>query len=311
MVPFDSLQRLPQMTADISKSAPQRVAPTGFIFLGIVTLGGGINWPVQKLLLAEWPPMAARGFSGLAGAIVLVLIAVAFRQSMRVPRNVWPRIIGSGFLNITLWVIMMGYALTILPASEAAILAYTMPVWTVLLAWPVLGERLTLMRVGAMVMALTGIAVLAGASPPEASAAKLPAYALALASAVAYALGTIFLKRYPIAMPPLASASWQLAAGCLPVAILGLVFERPDIAALTVIGWGALAYNAFIQQSLGFVCWLAALHRLPASVAAIGTLFVPIVGVLASAYVLGEPLGAPQIAALALTVGGVILAVRS
>ena len=76
------------------------------------------------------------------------------------------------------------------------------------------------------------------------------------------------------------------------------MFERPDIAALTVIGWGALAYNTFIQQSLGFVCWLAALHRLPASVAAIGTLFVPIVGVLASAYVLGEPLGPAQIAAL-------------
>jgi drug/metabolite transporter (DMT)-like permease len=299
------------MTADLSKSAPHRVAPTGFIFLGIVSVGGGINWPVQKLLLAEWPPMAARGLSGLVGALVLVLIALAFRQSMRVPRGVWPRIIASGFLNITTWVIMMGYALTVLPASEAAILAYTMPVWTVLLAWPILGERLTLMRVGAMAMAIAGIVVLLGGSPPEASAAKLPSFVLALASAFTYALGTVFLKRFPIAMPPLASASWQLGTGCLPVAVLGLVLERPDIAALTVIGWGALAYNAFIQQSLGFFCWLAALHRLPASVAAIGTLFVPIVGVLASAYALGEPLGPAQIAALGLTVGGVILAVRS
>ena len=68
MVPFDSLQRLPQMTADISQERAATIAPTGFIFLGIVSVGGGINWPVQKLLLAEWPPMAARGLSGLCAA---------------------------------------------------------------------------------------------------------------------------------------------------------------------------------------------------------------------------------------------------
>jgi drug/metabolite transporter (DMT)-like permease len=299
------------MNAETSKSGPSRAAPTGFIFLGLVSLGGGINWPVQKLLIGEWPPMAARGLSGLAAALVLALLALALRQALRVPAGAWLRILVSAFLNIAVWVIMMGYALTILPASEAAILAYTMPVWTVLLAWPILGERLTLKRVLAMIMAFAGIVALFGGATPAANMAKLPAYALALASAVAYALGTIYLKRFPIPMRPLPSASWQLGAGCLPVAILGLVFERPDIAALTVVGWSALAYNAFLQQSLGFACWLAALHRLPASVAAIGTLFVPVIGVLASAYALGEPLGAAQLAALGLTVGGVLLAVRS
>lgn len=299
------------MTAVQNKSAPSRAAPTGFIFLGIVSLGAGINWPVQKLLLAEWPPMAARGLSGLVGAAVLAVIALAVRQSMRLPQGMGLRVIGSAFLNITSWVIMMGYALTILPASEAAIIAYTMPVWTALLAWPVLGERLTVLRVVAMAMAFAGIVALLGGSPPQASAGKLPGYALALATAFTYALGTVFLKRFPIAMPAIASASWQLAAGCLPVAVLGLVIERPDIALLTVVGWSALAYNAIIQQSLGFVCWLAALSRLPASVAAIGTLLVPVIGVLASAWALGEPLGAAQIAALAFTLGSVILAARA
>jgi drug/metabolite transporter (DMT)-like permease len=299
------------MTAETHKSAPQTIAPTGFIFIGIMSLGAGINWPVQKLLLAEWPPMSARGLTGFTGALVLALIALAFRQGMRVPHGMWPRLIVSALLNITSWVIMMGFALTILPASEAAILSYTSPLWTVLLAWPLLGERPTVVRIIALVVAFAGIVALLGGNTPEASLAKLPGYLLALATAVTYALGTIFLKRFPTPMPPVASASWQLGLGCLPVVTLGFLFERPDVAALTIVGWSALAYTIIIQQCVGFVCWLAALQRLPASVAAIGTMLVPIIGVLAAATALGEPLGPAQIAALAFTVGSVALAVRS
>ena len=299
------------MTAETIKSAPHKIAPTGFIFLGIMSIGSGINWPVQKILLAEWPPLSARGTCGLAAAFVLAGIAFALRQRMQVPRAVWPRLIIASVLNITVWVIMMGYALTILPASEAAIIAYTSPMWTALLASPLLGERLTPGRMLAVVMAFVGIVSLLGGSGFDANVAKLPGYVLARISAVTYAFGTIFLNRYPITLPPVASASWQLGIGCLPVAVVGLLLERPDIAVLTVVGWSAVVYNIIIQQSVGYVCWLAALNRLPASVASIGTMFVPIVGVLTSAWALGEPLGAAQIAALVLTVGAVLLAVRS
>jgi drug/metabolite transporter (DMT)-like permease len=299
------------MTAETIKSAPHKIAPTGFIFLGIMSIGSGINWPVQKVLLAEWPPLSARGTCGLAAAFVLAGIAFALRQRMQVPRALWPRLIIASVLNITVWVILMGYALTILPASEAAIIAYTSPMWTALLASPLLGERLTPGRMIAVVLAFVGIVSLLGSGSFDANVAKLPGYVLALISAVTYAFGTIFLKRYPVLLPPVASASWQLGIGCLPVAVAGLLLERPDIAVLTVVGWSAVIYNIVIQQSVGYVCWLAALHRLPASVASIGTMFVPIVGVLTSAWALGEPLGAAQIAALVFTVGAVLLAVRS
>lgn len=299
------------MTAETIKSAPHAIAPTGFIFLGVMTIGSGINWPVQKILLAEWPPLSARGTCGLAAAFVLAAIAFAIGQRLQVPRAAWPRLIIASILNITTWVIMMGYALTILPAGEAAIIAYTSPMWTALLASPLLGERLTVRRMMAVVLAFVGIVALLGGSSFDANVAKLPGYVLALLTAITYAVGTIFLKRYPIALPPVASASWQLGIGCLPVAVVGLLLERPDIAVLTVMGWSAVVYNIIIQQSVGYVCWLAALHRLPASVAAIGTMFIPIVGVLTSAWALGEPLGAAQVAALVLTVGAVLLAVRA
>jgi drug/metabolite transporter (DMT)-like permease len=66
-----------------------------------------------------------------------------------------------------------------------------------------------------------------------------------------------------------------------------------------------------VQFCVGYVCWFAALARLPASVAAIGTMVVPVIGVVASALVLHEPLGIGQIAALLFTLSGVVLATRS
>ena len=66
-----------------------------------------------------------------------------------------------------------------------------------------------------------------------------------------------------------------------------------------------------LQFCTGYVCWFAALDRLPASVASIGTMAVPVIGVTVSAAALHEPLGIGQIAALVLTLAGVALATQS
>jgi drug/metabolite transporter (DMT)-like permease len=97
----------------------------------------------------------------------------------------------------------------------------------------------------------------------------------------------------------------------LPVFAYSLAYERPDPAALSTFGWSAIVFNILIQQCAGYACWLAALHRLPASVAAISTMVVPIGGVLVSAAWLHEPLGPFQITALICVVLSVALAVRS
>lgn len=112
-------------------------------------------------------------------------------------------------------------------------------------------------------------------------------------------------------LPPLTSAVWQILIGCLPVAVVGLLIEQPHFMALTPLGWTLFGYSIVVQFCVAYACWFAALQRLPASVAAIGTLLVPVIGVLASAAALGEPLGVAQIAALGLTIAGVVLASRS
>ncbi|QWG21456.1 DMT family transporter [Bradyrhizobium sediminis] len=292
-------------------AARASITPAGLLFLAITSVGWGFNWPVTKYLLSELPPLTLRGFTGVIGACLLAALALLRRQSLKVDRALWPRLMLAALLNVTGWMVLMGLALLWLPASEAALIAYTMPVWASVLAWPVLGERPTVLRTIALVMAFAGLAAIMGGNGITASAEKLPGIVMALGGAIGFALGTVLAKKYPLQMAPIPAAAWQIGLGCFPIAIVGLLIETTHVAAITPLGWWLLFYSTVIQFCIAYVAWFAALARLPASVAAIGTMAVPVIGVVASAVALHEPLGPGQIAALIFTLAGVVLATRS
>jgi drug/metabolite transporter (DMT)-like permease len=291
--------------------AKVRMAPIGIVLLIATSIGWGINFPIMKNLLTEWPPLSARGLTGAVGALALAAIAIQRRQKLSVPRRLWLRLLLVSVLTITSWVAFMGLALLWLSASEAAILSMSVPVWAAIFAWPVLGERFSVLRGIALAVAMSGIAVLIGGDGLNASLDKWPGILCVTFGAMSVALGTVLTKHFPLAMPPISLAAWQLWIGCLPVVAVGLWIEHPDVHALSSVGWLSLAYMTFIQFCLSYVCWFAALERLPAGTASIGTLLVPVVGVLASAAMLHEPLGAREIGALVVTLAGVAVALKA
>jgi len=280
------------------------------MFLAITSVGWGFNWPVTKFLLGELPPLTLRGSTGVIGAALLAVLALIRRQSLAVEARLWPRLVLYAALNVTGWMVLMGLALLWLPASQTALIAYTMPVWASLLAWPVLGERPTLLRTIALAMAFAGLAAIMGGNGLSTSKEQLPGIIMALGGAIGFALGTVLAKKYPILMPPIPAAAWQIGLGCLPITIVGLLIETTHLERLTTVGWWLLVYSTVIQFCIAYVSWFAALARLPASVAAIGAMAVPVIGVVASAIALHEPLGPAQIAALLFTLVGVVLATR-
>ncbi len=292
-------------------TARARIAPAGLLFLAITSVGWGFNWPVTKYLLSDVPPLTLRGGTGVIGALLLAALALIRRESLTVDGGQWPRLILAAFLNVTGWMVLMGLALLWLPASEAALIAYTMPVWAAMLAWPVLGERPTVLRTIALVMAFAGLAAILGGNGLVASTAKMPGIIMALGGAIGFALGTVLAKRLPLKLPPITAAAWQIGIGCFPIALAGLAIETTHLERLTPFDWSLLFYATVIQFCVAYVSWFAALARLPASIAAIGTMAVPVIGVMASAIALGEQLGPGQIAALVLTLAAVVLATRS
>lgn len=287
-----------------------RIAPAGLMFLAITSIGWGFNWPVTKFLLGELPPLTLRGVTGVLGAVLLAALALVRGDSLKIAAEIWPRLVTAAILNVTGWMVLMGLALLWLPASEAALIAYTMPVWASLIAWPVLGERPTVLRTIALVMAFAGLASIMGGNGFAASEAKLPGIIMALCGAVGFAVGTVFSKKYPIHLPPITAAAWQIGIGCLPISIVGLLIETSHLDKVTPVGWWLLVYSTVVQFCIAYVSWFAALSRLPASVAAIGTMAVPVIGVVASAIALHEPLGPGQIASLIFTLAAVVLATR-
>ena len=167
------------------------------------------------------------------------------------------------------------------------------------------------MHTVALMMALAGLAAIMGGNGVQASMEKLPGIIMALTGAIGFAVGTVLSKKAPIKLPPIPAAAWQIGLGCTPVALAGLLIETSHVDGVTGLGWALLFYATIIQFCVAYVSWFAALARLPASIAAIGTMAVPVIGVVASAMALHEPLGPGQIAALILTLASVGLATRS
>lgn len=295
----------------MSTSAEPLALPAGRVRgLGLLLLTAscwGLNWPVAKFLLSELPPFTMRAVISIGAAGFAFLLARARREALLPPRGQRRMLVVYATLNCGAFVVLTTMSLVILSASQAVVVTYTLPIWAVVLAWPILGETLTPRRVAAVGLGVAGVALLVGIGQLQANSRVLAGVACGLGAAIAFALGTVIAKRRPLLMPLAAGAAWQLLLGGLPVLALAWL-EAPSWAAVTPLGWLGLLYAALMPNAVAYVTWFAALRLLPAATASVGVLLAPVVGVVGSAALLGEPLGLRQLIALALTLGGIALA---
>jgi probable blue pigment (indigoidine) exporter len=296
------------MTAVATGYRPAKLIGVGCLL--VTAIGWGLNWPATKFLLEECPPLTARGVSGIVASLALAGLAASRGESLTVPYRRWWRLICAALLNVSAWMGLTTVSLLWLNAGEAATLAYTMPVWTALLAWPILRERLVPRRIAALVLGIGGIAILVGGNGLSIDVAKLPGVVIVLTAAMLFALGTVLSKRWRIEMSPIAATAWQVGIGSIPLLGASAILEHPHLFEMPWFGWAALSYTAIVSLGICYLTWFAALRRVEAGTAAIGMLLTPIIGVMASAVALGEPLLFPQLASLALVIAGVTLAVR-
>jgi len=281
----------------------------GFVCLLVPSLGWGLNWPAMKVILAQLPPLFARGTAGSVAGLACALATVLLGQSLVVPRPLIGRVVAAAALNVFAWMGFATVAMRWLSVGQCALLVYTMPVWATLLAWPIRGERPSLRAIAGLALCMAGLWQLFGSGGFHLDREQQVGAVLALGSAVLFALSTVALRPL-IELRPLASLAWQLSLGCLPMVALGLAFEHPAIANVSPTAWALMLYMTAVPMGLCYMTWFAALRRLPPTTASLATLLTPVIGVVSAALVLGEPLGTRELVAFTLTLAGVALALR-
>lgn len=247
----------------------------------------GFNWPAVRIALGEIAPWTLRAGGMAFAGLALIAIALLRRHSLAVPRAWWLRLALAGFLSIAAFNVLLAFAQLMAPTSRAAILTFTMPLWSTLLAWLWLGERLDRRRL--IGLGLGGLGLAALGLPLWRDGGLTPGLMLALIASLSWALGTIVTKRWPVPAPAITVAAWQLLIGGFVAGVGMLVFEGvPRIGPLQPRTVVALTFHILGAQALAYALWFTVIARLPAGLASIGTLMVPAVGTFGSVLLLGE-----------------------
>jgi drug/metabolite transporter (DMT)-like permease len=280
--------------------SPHATLPrAGLALLVLLTVFWGFNWPVMKFTLAEIPLWSFRAVCIAGGAAGLFAIAAASRLPLGVPTGQWPRLLLIALFNITGWNLCSAYGVTLLPSGRAAIIAYTMPLWSVLLSVWLLGEPMTRRRIFGVTLGMLGMLVLIGGELGGLRAAPLGAIFM-IGAALSWALGTVCMKRYPLAMPTTVMTAWIMLLGGVPIFIGAAAFDTGSFHAYGARANFGIVYNVLVCFVFCYWAWFKIVEMVPVSVSALSTLMIPVVGVFSGLWVLGEIPNSNDVAALVL-----------
>jgi drug/metabolite transporter (DMT)-like permease len=269
------------------------------LMLVLMCLLWGITWPLMKIALEEIPPLSMRTLSCAFGAMTLFAISCVKRGSLRIPTvKTFGHLIAIALLNIVGFSLFTAFAQMAAATSRVAILAYTMPIWTVVLAWMVLGERPNRMQGIAVVLCALGLAILVY---PLAAQGVPSGVALAIASGVSWAAGTVYIKWARLDAEPLGVATWQLTIAFVVIGACLFAFDgRVNLDNARAGGLLATAFTGIAGAGIAYALWFEVVRRVSAATASLGVLGSPVIGVLSSVLILGERLTAADIIGFAL-----------
>lgn len=252
----------------------------------------------MKIATQYAPPFEFAAWRLVGGALLLFIVMIGLRKPLMPERPsayFWIGLFQSGvFVGLATW------AVVITGAGKVAVLSYTMPFWVAALGWPMLGERLRPLQIGAIGVALCGIVLIVDVGHTQGS---LGPDAIAVAAGVAWAIGVVMTRRVQVRhkVDALGLTTWQLFFGGLAIALVAAIVPH-HATHWTPVYVAALAYNIVLASACAYLLWIFVLRALPARDASMGTLANPIVGILAAWLQLGEIPSTPEAIGMALIV---------
>lgn len=279
--------------------------------LAVLTLVWGTNWPLFVYAVQEVSVWTFRAFALLASGTTLLAVARWRRLPLTVPRDERPILLRASLAYLVVWNVASAYAAVMLPSGQAAILGFTMPLWVALIAWAVWGQRPSRRVAVALLLGAAAVGLLLWRALPTGS--RVPAgFALGLLAGIGWAAGTMILKRRPLSTPLLVATGWQLLLAGVPIVLVALATgEGLREGRWFMPSWSsllAIAYITWVPMTVGNLAWFSIVGLLPAQIAGLSSVLVPVVAMISGALLRAEPLGPVEAAAMACSAGALWLA---
>ncbi|QNP47475.1 DMT family transporter [Diaphorobacter aerolatus] len=259
------------------------------VLLVMLTAIWGLNWPVMKHGLANFPPLTFRAASLVICLAVVGLVMKVQKISFHVPREYWGTVLKLAIPNVIIWHCLMILAIPNLSSGRAAILAYTMPIFSAIVGSVVFKDRLASRAWIGVGAAALGVVLLLW-HEVGALGSKPFGMMLMLTSALSWAVGTQLLRRTQLPVPLLTLSFWMIALASVVLVIVAAVFEHerwtmPDGAAT----FGIL-YNAILALGFAQITWFFLARSLPPVASTLSVMLIPVIGVFSGSLLLGEVL---------------------
>jgi drug/metabolite transporter (DMT)-like permease len=288
--------------------AAPAIPPRALALLALLTLVWGTNWPLFPIVLAEVSVWTFRLFTVPTAGLLLLAIARWRGQSLVVPRRHWATLGLATFCYMTVWHVTSAWSAALIPSGQSAVLGFTMPLWLALINWALLGQRPDRRMGLALALGALGVGLLVQRGLLAYAQAPL-GLALGLTAGIGWAAGTLILKRNGgMELPATVITGWQLLASALPIGLVALAVDGLPQALPTWPTLGLMLYITLVPTCIGNVAWFAIVGMLPAQLAGLSSILVPVVAMLSGAVIHGEPLGPLQLAAMGCCSGALWLA---
>lgn len=264
-----------------SLSRARWLLPLGLFVLSVTW---GYTWVLAKQALAFAPPFAFAAERCVGGAMALFL---ALKLMGRPLKLVAPLpTLAIGLTQVTGFMLFQNWALVEGGPGKTAVLIFTMPIWTLLLGWPFLGERVRGKQWFAAISTLTGLLLII---EPWNMHASLFSKFLGVMAALCWAIGTVLVKRLRAkqAVDLLSLTAWQMLIGAVPLVVLAAVV--PEHATNWTGSYvGILIFMSVISTAFCWWLWITLLDRVPAWEASLSVLGTPVVAIVSARLILGE-----------------------
>ena len=252
-----------------------------------LTFMWGVNWPMMKLSLREISPLYFRALTMSGGALWLMIYFRARGVRMWPQGDEWRAVVTLGLPNMLGWHWLSILGVKELASGRAAILGFTMPIWTVLIGIAFFGERLTRRVAFAAVAVALAIGLLVSDEFSALSGRPMGVVWMEM-GAVLWAVGTLLMRRTRFTLPVQALTVWMMVLAALCLWVIAFFSEPVPVFRFSAGMWASLAYGVFINYGFAQIIWFGLARDLPPATSAMSIMAVPMIGTLSAPLVVGE-----------------------